>query len=87
MFSQFIYFELCLELSVTTLSEVFYKILQRKDFRWISVIELGRYCFKVSVAVNCMKLGGVFTEFGLQTQITSACGVKRHTSLAQLKVL
>ena len=60
----------------------------------ISVIGLGRYCFNISVAANRMKLSGVFTEFGLskfmkqtQPRIRSDFGVKRHTSLAQLRVL
>ena len=33
--------------------------------REILVLGLDRYCFKVSVAVNPIKLGGVFTEFGV----------------------
>ena len=51
----------------TTSFKLFFstKFSNGKTLGGMSVIGLGRYCFKVSVAANCMKLGGVFTEFGL----------------------
>ena len=64
----FSYFEFFVELSGTTSSEVvvvFTKFSNRKTLSGISVIGLDRYYFKVSGAVNRMKSGGVFTEFGL----------------------
>ena len=35
-----------------------------------TAIGLHRYCFKVSVVANCIKLGGVFTEFGLSKLVS-----------------
>ena len=55
------------ELSGTTSSEVVVfstKFSNGTILGGISAIWLDRYCSKVCVAANCMKLGGVFAEFG-----------------------
>ena len=75
---------------MTTSFEVVFstKFSNGKTLGRISIIGLGMYCFKVSVAANHRKLGGVITDFGLSKvvnkQIRSDSGVHRHTSLAQL---
>ena len=57
-----------MDLSGATSSEVvvfFAKFSNGKTLGGISVIALDRCCFKVSVAVNRMRLGGVFKSLSL----------------------
>ena len=46
-----------------------------KTLGGISVSGIGRYCFKVSVAANHVKFGGVFTEFGLSKLMNKHSGL------------